>query len=84
MNRCDIPSSKTSMQNSKVKLQKFITNIKTDNVKVKFLIDSRGSANILCYKTLDEISKLNMNNYKLKKTFVKLIPFGSTSQNYLM
>ena len=84
MNRCDIPSSKTSMQNSKVKLQKFITNIKTDNVKVKFLIDSGGSANILCSKTLDEISKLNMNNYKLKKTFVKLIPFGSTSQNYLM
>ena len=84
MNRCDIPSSKASMQNSKVKLQKFITNIKTDNVKVKFLIDSGGSANILCYKTLDEISKLNMNNYKLKKTFVKLIPFGSTSQNYLM
>ena len=70
------------MQNSKVKLQKFITNIKTDNVKVKFLIDSGGSANILCYKTLDEISKLNMNNYKLKKTSVKLIPFGSTSLNF--
>ena len=28
-----------------------------------------------------EISKLNMNNYKLKKTSIKLIPFGSTIQN---
>ena len=61
INSCDIPSSKTSMQNSKVQLQKFIANIKTDNVKVKFLIDT---ANILCYETLNEVSKLNMNNYK--------------------
>ena len=28
INSCDIPSSKTSMQNSKVQLQKFIANIK--------------------------------------------------------
>ena len=27
---------------------------------------------IVCYETLNEISKLNMNNYKLKKTSVKL------------
>ena len=81
INSCDIPSSKTSMQNSKVQLQKFIANIKIDNVKVKFFIDTRSSANILCYETLNEISKLNMNNYKLNKTFVKLILFGSSSQN---
>ena len=55
-----------------------------DNVKVKFLIDTGSGANILCYETLNEISKLNMNNYKLKKTSIKLIPFGSTSQNYLI
>ena len=61
------------MQNSKVQLQKFIANIKIDNVKVRFLIDTGSSANILCYETL--------NNYKLKKTSVKLIPFGSNSQN---
>ena len=81
INGCDIPSSKTSMQNSKVQLQKFIANIKIDNVKVKFFIDTRSSANILWYETLNEISKLNMNNYKLNKTFVKLILFGSSSQN---
>ena len=39
-NSCDIPSSKTSMHNSKVHLLKFIANIKIDNVKVKFLIDT--------------------------------------------
>ena len=55
-----------------------------DNVKVKFLIDTGSGANILCYETLNEISKLNMNNYKLKKTSIKLIPFGSTSQNDLI
>ena len=38
INNCDIPSSKTSMQNSKVHLQKFMVNIKIVNVKVKFLI----------------------------------------------
>ena len=81
INSCDIPSSKTSMQNSKVQLQKFIANIKIDNVKVKFFIDTRSSANILWYETLNEISKLNVNNYKLNKTFVKLILFGSSSQN---
>ena len=43
-----------------------------------------SSASILCYETLNEISKLNMNNYKLKKTFIKLITFGSTSQNSLI
>ena len=69
------------MQNSKVQLQKFIENIKRDNVKIKFLIDTGSSANNLCCKTLNEISKLNVNNYKLKKTSVKLIPFGSNSQN---
>ena len=31
--------------------------------------------------TPSEISKLNMNNYKLKKTSIKLIPFRSTIQN---
>ena len=67
------------MQNSKVQLQKFIANIKIDNVKIKFLIDPESSATILCYETLNEISKLNMNNYKLKKSSVKLI--GSSSQN---
>ena len=67
------------MQNPKVQLQKFIANIKIDNVKIKFLIDPESSATILCYETLNEISKLNMNNYKLKKTSVKLI--GSSSQN---
>ena len=45
---CDIPSSKTSMLNFKVHLQKFIANIKMDNVKVKFLIDTGSSTNILC------------------------------------
>ena len=79
INSCNIPSSKTSMQNPKVQLQKFIANIKIDNVKIKFLIDPESSATILCYETLNEISKLNMNNYKLKKTSVKLI--GSSSQN---
>ena len=75
------PAPKTSIQSSKVQLQNFIANIKIDNVKVRFLIDTGGCANILCYETLNEISKLNMNNYKLKKTCVKLIPFGSNSQN---
>ena len=56
------------MQNPKGQFQKFIANIKIDNVKVKFLIDNGSSVNILCYETLNEISKLNMNNYKLKKT----------------
>ena len=69
------------VQNPKVQFQKFIANIKIDNVKVKFYIDTGSSANILCYETLSEVSKLNMNNYKLKKTSIKLIPFGSTSQN---
>ena len=69
------------MQNPKVQFQKFIANIKIDNVKVKFHIVTGSSANILCYETLSEVSKLNMNNYKLKKTSIKLIPFGSTSQN---
>ena len=69
------------MQNSKVQLQKLIANIKIVNVKVKFLIDTGSSANILCYETLTEISKLKMKNHKLKKTSVKLIPFGSRSQN---
>ena len=69
------------MPNSKVQLQKFIANIKIDNVKAKFLIDTGSSASILWYETLNEISKLNMNNYKLKKTSIKLLPFGSTSQN---
>ena len=81
INSCDIPSSKTSMQNSKVQLQKFIANIKIDNVKVKFLVNTRGSPNIWCYETLNEISKLNMDNYKLKKTSVQLISFRSSSQN---
>ena len=67
-----------------IQLQKFIANIKIDNIKVKFLIGTGNSANILCYETLNEISKLNMNNYKLKKTSVKLIPFGSSSQNYFI
>ena len=40
INSCDIPNSKTSMQNSKVQLQKFIPNIKICNVKVKFVIDT--------------------------------------------
>ena len=44
INSSDIPSSKTSMQNYKVQLQKFIANIKIDNVKIKFLIDTRSSA----------------------------------------
>ena len=35
INSCDIPSCKTSMQNSKVKLQKFIANIKVDTLSVK-------------------------------------------------
>ena len=69
------------MQNSKVQLQKFISNIKIHNVKVKFLTDTGSSANILCYETLNEISKLNKNNYKLKKISINLIPFESTSQN---
>ena len=67
------------MQNSKVQLQKFISNIKIHNVKVKFLTDTGSSANILCYETLNEISKLNKNNYKLKKISIELIPFESTS-----
>ena len=57
INSCDISSSKTSIPNSKVQLQKFIANIKIDNVKVKFLINTGSSANILCYETLNEISK---------------------------
>ena len=69
------------MQNSKVQLQKFIENIKINNAKVKFLINTGSSANSLCYETLNGISKLNKNNYKLKKTFIELVPFGSTSQN---
>ena len=84
INTCDNPSSKTSMQNSKVQLQKFIANIKVDNVKVRFLIDTGSSANILCNETLNEISKLNTNNYKLKKTSVKLIPFGTTVKILLL
>ena len=36
----DVPSSKASMQNSNVLLPKFTVNIKIDNVKVKFLIDT--------------------------------------------
>ena len=67
------------MQNSKVQLQKFISNIKIHNVKVKFLSDTGSSANILCYETLNEISKLNKNNYKLNKISIELIPFESTS-----
>ena len=67
------------MQNSKVQLQKFISNIKIHNVKVKFLTDTGSSANILCYETLNEISKLNQNNYKLKKISIELISFESTS-----
>ena len=50
------------MQNFKVQLRKFIAHIKIGNIKVKFLIDTGSSANILCYETLNEISKLNMNN----------------------
>ena len=42
------------MQNSKVQLQKFVANIKTDNVKVEFPTDTRSSANTLYYKTLNE------------------------------
>ena len=41
INSCDIASSRASMQNFKVQLQKFIANIKIGNVKVKFLIDTR-------------------------------------------
>ena len=41
INSCDIASFRASMQNFKVQLQKFIANIKIDNVKVKFLIDTR-------------------------------------------
>ena len=52
---------------------------KSQSIKV---IDTGSSANILCYETLNEISKLNMN--KLKKTSVKLIPFRSSSQNYFI
>ena len=81
INSCDISSSKTSIPNSKVQLQKFIANIKLDNVYVKFLINTGSSANILCYETLNEISKLNMNNHKLKKNSIKLVPSGSRSQN---
>ena len=73
-----------NMQNSKVQSQEFIANIKIDNVKVRFLIDTGSSANILCHETFNEISKLKMNNYKLKKTYVKLIPFGSTGQNFFI
>ena len=58
----------------------------TDNaiihiVKVKIFIDTGSSANILCYETLNKISKLNIYKYKLKKTSIKLILFGSSSQN---
>ena len=42
------------VQNPKVQFQKFIANIKIDNVKVKFHIDTGSSANILCYETLRE------------------------------
>ena len=41
INSCDIASFRVSLQNFKVQLQKFIANIKIDNVKVKFLIDTR-------------------------------------------
>ena len=41
------------MQNPKVKLQKLIANMNLDNVKAKFLIDTRNSTNILCYETLN-------------------------------
>ena len=81
INSCGIPSSKTSMPNSKVQLQKFIANITIDNVKAKFLTDTGSSANILCYETSNEISKLNMYNCNLKKNSIELIPFRSTSQN---
>ena len=47
INSCDIPSSKKSMPNSKVQLQKLIANSKMDNVKVKFLTDTGSSASIL-------------------------------------
>ena len=68
------------MQNSKVQLQKFISNIKIHNVKVKFLTDTGSSTNILCYETLNENLGFK-NNYKLKKISINLIPFESTSQN---
>ena len=38
-----------------------MANIKIDNVKVNFLIDTGNSANILCYEILNEISKLKIN-----------------------
>ena len=41
INSCDIASFRASLQNFKVQLQKFIANIKIDNVKVKFLVDPR-------------------------------------------
>ena len=41
LNSCDIASSRASMQNFKVQLQKSMANIKIGNVKVKFLIDTR-------------------------------------------
>ena len=81
INSYDIPSSKTCTQHSTVELQKLIANIKIDNVKVKFPTDTGSSANIWRYETLQKMSKLNMNNCKLKKTSFKLIPFGSSSQN---
>ena len=49
INSCDIPSSKTSMQDSKVQLQKFIANIKIDNVKVRFLIDTGSTVVLIFY-----------------------------------
>ena len=33
-------------------------------------IDTGNSGNILCCETLNEISRLNVNNYKLKKTSI--------------
>ena len=47
--------------------------------KSSFLLIPGSSANILCYETLNKISKLNMNNYKLKKASIKSIPFGSNT-----
>ena len=49
---------------SKVQSQKFIANIKIDDVKVKFLINIGSSPNILCYETL------KVQSCKLKKTLI--------------